>query len=73
MQSPTDRKELLTFLKTDPRMSKCRDLAGETMVQYNKNAEDPSQRVIVFNRAEYKRKKIFLLKFRDFFGLVGVI
>ena len=54
MQSPTDRKELLTFLKTDPRMSICRDLAGETMVQYNKNAEDPSQRVIVFNRAEYK-------------------
>ncbi|MCQ9202173.1 MAG: hypothetical protein JJ834_005965 [Prochlorococcus marinus XMU1425] len=67
MQSPTDRKELLTFLKTDPRMSICRDLAGETMVQYNKNAEDPSQRVIVFNRAEYKEKKNIFTKISGLF------
>jgi len=56
----TDYKELLFWFKTNPDLEHIRRLAGKTKVSFNKNSEDPTQRIKVFNIPEYKTKKGFL-------------
>ena len=56
----SDYKELLFWFKTNPDLEHIRRLAGKTKVSFNKNSEDPTQRIKVFNIPEYKTKKGFL-------------
>ena len=58
----TDYKELLFWFKTNPDLKHLRKLAGKTRVSFNKDSEDPNQRIKIFDVPEYKTKKSFLRK-----------
>ncbi len=53
------KKEVLTWIKTQPELEHVRKLASQAEFIYDKDAEDPSQRLKIYNRPKYNIKKSF--------------
>tara|TARA_Y100000589_G_scaffold325503_1_gene363531 strand:- start:1450 stop:2781 length:1332 start_codon:yes stop_codon:yes gene_type:complete len=57
-----NKKEVLTWIKTQPELEHVRKLASQAEFIYDKESLDPSQRLKIYNRPKYNRKKSFRKK-----------
>ena len=55
----SQKKEVLTWIKTQPELEHVRKLASQAEFIYDKDAVDPSQRLKIYNRPKYNLKKSF--------------
>ena len=55
----SQKKEVLTWIKTQPELEHVRQLASQAEFIYDKDAVDPSQRLKIYNRPKYNVKKSF--------------
>ena len=53
------KKEVLTWIKTQPELEHVRKLASQAEFIYDKDAVDPSQKLKIYNRPKYNIKKSF--------------